>query len=501
MKTYNKQEIIDEYNNLCKLSNKKLTRAEYRKLDTSYSSTFIESIWGNWTNFVTEAEDTLLVTRTTLIKSFNNCTNKIVISYVNDGSTINEDFYYTLRNYCHINNAELGILWGKSIKKNKSFDKNTFDLLRPYLATKFIFEKDNSCLAQDFLIPSSQKNPLLNLDKLSTDIKTIIVGSNKQYLQILPYKQYDNYRVACSTGTLSIIDYKDTVAGHIDSKYHKFGAILLDWDENQSRYIVRNLIYNDDYLYDLDKRYTSKNCEKVDNLPGLVLGDLHLPDEDIDALNKTKEFINKYKPKYTMLHDIASWNSICHHNFGKALFNAQNITFENACLGNEMKAVVDRIWDLSKDCPNTEFKIVNSNHDAFVEKWLDTGEFVKDKTNARLGAELFMDYCDGKHILDQHLPKNFKYLPKNEEFKICGFIVSEHGDAGISGANGSPNAFNKTFENCIVGHTHSCEIREKTFYVGTLSKLMVNYNQKGMTKWVHANAIIHENQTVQLILI
>ena len=44
-------------------------------------------------------------------------------------------------------------------------------------------------------------------------------------------------------------------------------------------------------------------------------------------------------------------------------------------------------------------------------------------------------------------------------------------------------------------------IKEKTVYVGTLSKLIVNYNQKGMTTWVHANAIIHKNGEIQLILV
>lgn len=501
MKVYNKQEIIDEYNNLCKLSNKKLTRAEYRKLDTNYSSNFIEKIWGNWTNFVLEAENTLLVTRNKITKIFNKDIDKIVITYVNDGSIINENFYNTLRNYCHLNNAELGILWGKSIKKNQTFDKNTFDLLNPYLATKFIFERDTTCLAQDFLIPPTQKNPLLNLDKLSTDIKTIIVGSNKQYLQVLPYKQYTSYRIACSTGTLSLLEYKDTVAGQIDSKYHKFGAVLLDWNEEYQRYIIRNLIYNDDCLYDLNKKYTDKSCENIEELPGMILGDLHLPDEDENALNKTKEFINIYKPKYTMLHDVASWNSICHHNFGKALFNAQNINETNINLDTELSIVLNKLDKLGVDCPNTIFKIVNSNHDAFIEKWLDTGEFVKDKLNARIGAELFKKYLEHKNILSDLLPSNFEFFDKDKGYEIGGFIVSEHGDAGISGAFGSPNAFNKTFENCIVGHTHSPEIREKTIYVGTLSKLIVNYNQKGMTKWVHANAIIHKNETAQLILI
>lgn len=497
----NKADIVNYFKDLCESSNKRLSREEYRKLDPEYSSSLIEKIWGNWTSFIEEVEEKLLVARTNITKIFDKKTDKVVITYVNDGLDININFYKTLLTYCKKNNAKLGILWGKSIRKNKTFTRDVFNLLSLYLATRFEFEKDKGCIAQDFLIPPTQKNPLLNLDKLSTDLKTIIVGSSKQYMQILPYKQYSTYRIAYSTGTLSTVEYKDTVAGHIDARYHKHGAILLEWNEEQQRYITRNLIFEKGCICDLNKCYIIDKVITKKDLPAMVLGDLHLPDEDPNALKKTEEFINTYNPKYTMLHDIASWNSICHHNFGKALFNARNITFENACLGNEMKVVVDKIWNLSQTCRNTEFKIVNSNHDAFVEKWLDTGEFVKDKTNARLGAELFMNYCDGKYILNPHLPSNFTYLPKNESFEVEGFELSEHGDAGISGANGSPNAFNKTYENCICGHTHSPEIREKTFYVGTLSKLVVNYNQKGMTKWAHANAIIHENGTAQIIFI
>ena len=44
MKKYSKQEIIDEYNNLCSIANKRLTRTEYRNYNTVCSSTTIEGI-------------------------------------------------------------------------------------------------------------------------------------------------------------------------------------------------------------------------------------------------------------------------------------------------------------------------------------------------------------------------------------------------------------------------------------------------------------------------
>ena len=495
-----RHEIIEYFKDLCNSYGKKLLRTEYRDLNPVYSSSLIESMWGNWTNFIEEIGNVDKITRHNITKVFSKDLNKIVITSVNDGAYINLDFYNTLISYCAENEAELGILWGKSIKKNRTFNNDIFELLNPYLATKFEFKRDSSCIAQDFLIPTNQKNPLLNLDKLSTNLKTIIVGSTKQYLQILPYKQYTNYRIACSTGTLSELEYKETVTNQMDAKYHTFGAILLEWNEKCKRYIIRNLVYKNNCLCDLNFKYSKDKIEKIDTLPAMVLGDLHLPDEGKDILDKTIDFINKYKPKYTILHDIASWNSVCHHNFGKYLTLATNLDSTNTSLENELNIVIDKINNFASKA-HTEFKIVNSNHDNFIEKWLETGEFVKDKHNAVIGAKLFIDYVSGNNIFANKLPKNVEFLQKNKSFKVCGYELSEHGDCGISGASGSPNAYNKTFENCIVGHTHSPRLIENTVYVGTLSKLIVNYNQKGMTNWANCNAIIHENNTTQLIFL
>jgi len=497
----NRSAIIEYFNTLCGTCNKKLSRSEYRMLNPEYPSSLIEKLWGNWNNFMDEVNDTVIMTRTSLKKKFNKKADKIVISYVNDGTDINLDFFKTLKLYCKNNHAELGILWGKGIKKNVTFSRDTFDLLSEYLATEFTFEKDDKCIAKDFMLPLSQKNPLLNIDKLSTNINTVIVGSNKQYLKILPYKQYHDYRIACSTGGLSEIEYGDTISNCIDEKYHTFGAILLEWSKDKNRYIIRNLIFKNGCIHDLNKIYYNNKITTKKSLPGMVLGDLHLPDEDEKALSITEEFINKYKPEAVMLHDIASWNSVCHHNFGKCLTQVINMDEINTTLETELNDVLIRLRVFAKMCPDSNFYVVNSNHDNFIEKWLETGEFLKDKRNAKIGAKLFLDYSQGKNIFDGKLPENMKFLPKNKSFEICGFELSEHGDCGISGAGGSANAFNKTFENCIVGHTHSPEIREKTFYVGTLSKLIVNYNQKGMTTWVNANAVVHENGTAQLILI
>lgn len=497
MSKVSKEDIVDYFKSLCEQKHKKLSRDEYRKENPFYSSSLIENIWGNWTKFVNEISFNILRTNKTI--TFDKNVKRVVVSYIADGAILNEDFYLTLKNYCSQTNSELAILWGKSIKRNTPLEESTYKMLQNNLATEFKFDLDDKCLVRDYLVSPTLKNPLLNVDKLTTSYKTVIIGSPKQYLNILPYKQYDTFRVAYTTGTIGMPDYRDTIPGSVDAKYHTFGAILLEYQDELKRYIPRNLIFENNELHDLDKLYTKNSVKTIKEIPGCVLGDLHLPDEDEEALDKTSSLLNRLNPKVAMIHDVASWSSISHHDLYKYLTKIQNENKYTISLEAELKAVNEKLTKFTSKHKNTEFKVVSSNHDSFVEKWLNTGEFIRDTKNAKIGAKLFAKYLENGNILDEYLPKNVQLLPKNSSFRICGFELAEHGDAGISGAKGNPRLFDKGFEKIISGHTHSPQIFGSSVIVGTLSKLKLCYNQQGLTTWAHCNAIIHENGTFQLI--
>lgn len=98
-----KTEILNEFNELCKLAGKKLSRGEYRTMNPTNSTSLIEKIWGTWKNFMEEADFTLQLTRVASTKVFNKKANKVVITYAMDGSEINVDCFTTLLNYCKEN--------------------------------------------------------------------------------------------------------------------------------------------------------------------------------------------------------------------------------------------------------------------------------------------------------------------------------------------------------------------------------------------------------------
>lgn len=498
---YDKTDILEIYNELCELAGKKLTREEYRDINPKYSSYLIETLWGNWNNFVNEAETYFNKPERDLVATVDKNVKDIVITHVADGSSINLNFFKTLLNYCNKTKSKLYILWGKGFNKKDIFQNDIYSLLKPYLCTEVILKGDTSCLIKDFNISTTQKNPLLNIDKISTSINTVILGSSKQHLQILPYKNYNPYRVACSTGTISLPNYKENVSGYLDEKNHCYGAIKLTYDEDKKRYVIRNLTYEKQYIYDLDTYYDETKAYKNKELEAMILGDLHLPDEDESAFLKSQSYISSLKPKYVVIHDVASWNSISHHEATKYLTKVKNKTPMNLSLEIELNCVLEKLKKLALTFPKVNFKIVNSNHDEFINKFLDSGEFIKDSINSKIGAKLYIDYLENKNILTPYLPSNVNFIPKNTSFSIQGYELSEHGDSGISGSPGSINAFVKSFDKIVIGHTHSPQIQNKTVVVGTLSKLVMNYNVKGMTKWMHANCILHKNGSFQLIFL
>ena len=112
MKTYNKEDIIEDYRNLqLQFPDKLLTRSEYRKFG-EYSTSLIEKLFGNWTNFVKEVGFNTKMNRYEIIKKSRS--KKIIISSIIDGLDINEEAFNILKTYARWNGAELFLFWTKN---------------------------------------------------------------------------------------------------------------------------------------------------------------------------------------------------------------------------------------------------------------------------------------------------------------------------------------------------------------------------------------------------
>lgn len=500
-----KDDIIAEYKQLCEAMQKdKIPRDEYRKYGKS--THLVDNLFGSWGEFMKLVGQTTYQTRATanIVKKTN--ADKVVVTFAADGQQIDKECLDTLINYSKINSCDFFVLWGKGIKSKKSggFSKEDYKKIKNYLATDIIFEKDNKCVAKDLKISCSAKNPLINLDKLSNYITTYIVGSPKQYLRTLPYHPSGSYKVARSTGTISIIDYDSTISGSLDRQHHTMGGLVLEYNNESKRYIVRELIYKNFIINDLGNIYTSKTTkapQKEENIPAMVLGDMHFPEEDEECVEKTISIINNLNVDKVILHDIFSLNSISHHDIDKPLVQATNSKTGFVTLDDEMKTAGKKLDAMAKRCPNATFIVIHSNHDDFISKYLNSNSFINDRPNVITAMKLFINIVEGNNPFSNYLTAdNVKFLPKYDSLEICGYELGEHGHGGISGAKGSPTSYSKTYCKSVSAHTHSPTTMETSVVVGTNSKLKLNYNG-GIANWAHDNVIIYGNGTHQHIFL
>ena len=492
-----REDIIQNYNDLCDTFEEKVTRDKYRKYG-NYKTSLIDKVFGSWKDFMSEISYQVTVGRGKQIIEKTTYSDKVLITSVVDGTDINEDCLKTLLNYARINNCEFYILWGKPIKSGKFFNEKTYNLIKPYLVTNLDFKLDTRCKAKDLFIPYNQKNPLINLDKLSNYVTTNIVGSPKQYMKILPYDYNDSYKLAWSTGTISEISYEQTISGQLDQQNHTFGALFLEYNSMVGRYNVRNLIYKDGEIIDLDNSYTATNVSKEKSIPAMVMGDLHLPEEDPESMNYAISIIRELNIKTVILHDIFSLNSISHHNFNQPLTRYLNRTLESKTLETEMLIASERLDNFVNNNPSTDFMVIHSNHDDFVTKYLNNCDFTHDTENVVAAMELFLDMVKGKNPLSKYLTaNNITFLPPGQSFQISDFELGQHGSCGIAGARGSAQSYSKTYTKSISGHTHSPATFETSVVVGTNSNIRLTYNKEGISNWAHNNALIHRNGTYQ----
>lgn len=500
---YNKQDIINDYLALCEsLEKDKISRNEYRKYG-AYKTSLIEKIFGSWTKFVSEINNVVVVSRNTNKQAIITNAKTLVVTSVIDGQPINHDYFQVLQNYCKLNNAELCILWGKSLKKS-TFSKEDYALIQDYLCTEVITPEAETCLIKDFEIPATCKNPLANFEKL-TKYSTIITASPKQYMKILPYDvNTSTYRIAWSTGTISYINNYSSINDFLNEEFNTFGAIKLMWSDDLHKYITTNLIYDEmtKTISDVNKVYTTDTVVDT-TVDGIVLGDLHLPEENPIYIKASIDLINQCMPISVMLHDWCSFNSINHHESHKYLTKILNQTEDNKTLEVELNLAVKKLYKIIDQCNDySTFFIVPSNHDNFLMKWLNDGEFVKDKANAVIGCKLFAKIAEGNHPFNGIIKPNSNlcYLWDEEGYVINGIEVGNHGHEGIAGAKASTKSYSKLYAKSITGHTHSPQIFENHYVVGTNSYLKLAYVNK-FTNWAFCNAIVHKNGTVQLFFI
>lgn len=423
----------------------------------------------------------------------------IVTSYI-PNADLNYEFIYTLQKCAEIEGAEL--LVGQCKNNYKSDKEHPFELtIQSELGDSLVtsFKQLNSKLAiHDFHESVNVIDPLSGIESDVADRGCLIVPFPRHRFKTVPRMLRESRapRAAWCTGTISHPYYKDTKSGSRMSRYHVYGALMVEI-ENDSHFNVRQLTWDGEGFYDLDKYYTKKGVTKGHSLAALSMGDDHAVFQDPYVMDETYKLIGKLNPAYLFRHDTFDACSVTHHLDGKHISKS----LVNLSLEEEARITSRSIYHVEAKFPKVNQVMVASNHPEHLDRYLDEGRYKDDHVNHILALELAWRKAEGKNVveylLNKYQPLNkAQFLARKQSFKVLGIEMGDHGDEGANGARGSSKEKGIVYSGkSVTGHTHSPEIGVYGNFVnGTSTFLSLGYTKdSGSSSWLNTHTMIYKN--------
>lgn len=490
-----KQDVINDFKKVLqdfqlKHGTNEISRDQYRHI-SKYGSSY-----ERFMSF-TELKQTFSVDLPT--KVFHK--KRFIISTILPNSKVNTNFISAMELYCKTNNAELILVPIRGVRNEVLFNEQDAKLYGKYFCTESIFNSNLRLVNTG--ITANNKNPIQSIKELGHKNYSVIAGSTKQCMELIPSIHKDKVHLVYLTGTCSDIIYKKNVTGHINSENNTMGALVVEIQDDKIFYI-RNVEWINGYFVDLNKAYYPNKVEKIE-AEAIVAGDFHLSgDEDTKALDLLKQEIKFLKAKKLFIHDFCSHNTINHHEQDNWVKMAKMMKkFINLEAEHDYTAKVFNDW--SEDLKHLDFYIVKSNHDRWLSRYIGNRNlWIHDNSNA-LYAHTLCGYAlmnmDPFELTMRHkIRRDIKiHFIQDKSFKIAGIELGLHGDIGNNGGMSSLRSLELSAGKCVVGHSHTPRILFKGFQVGTCTKLDLGYNVGG-SSWWNGNVSIYKDGHRQMLL-
>lgn len=418
---------------------------------------------------------------------------KFLITTAVVGAPVNELALVTAKKYCKENKAALLIIPAAdpAASVSEGLDENLLDELIVFENTKLNSNLEISAIK----LSAKQIMPQTGLARIGQRNNSFIFASPKQNLEFVPVSNNSLPHALMTTGAITNPAYHTTRymskrTAYIADYDHVMGAIVVEI-ENDREYHFRQVQFDSDGSFiDLGKKYhSSKKTTKV-NAEAIVLGDWHIGSTCPTVKRVTDLIIQDLSPKNLILHDCFNGFSINHHlshrKLTKARMNVMSLVDELALNKEEFTRL--------KKKHKSKITVVKSNHDEWIDRYLEECRYIDDPVNFRIALELSIAKYDGRDPYEFSVnDPDIRFLKRDEDFIISGIQLGAHGDI-----EGSLVRVEKSFSRAVVGHSHSAAILRGVYRVGTSTKLREPY-AKGPISWTNTHCVIYSNGQRQLI--
>ncbi len=431
--------------------------------------------------------------------------NRFVITSIVGGGSIQTDFYENLKLYCKENKAALLIEICEDPASTRKFR------VPPELAgEQFIFtdtQLNSNVFISSIKLSAKHIDPITGLARIGQRNGSFLYASPKQRLFFAPTGNAKLPHAIFTTGAITIPDYEterymSERTAYLAKNDHVIGAVVVEIEDDEVFHFRHIQADYDGGFIDLGDEYKDQKVNYV-TPEEFILGDWHSGETDPSVKMSIKEIIDCVKPKGIVLHDVFDGKSINHHEEKNKITKIQLFRDNKASLEDEIKGLVKDLEEISSWVERVT--IVKSNHDEFLDRFLQGGKWLNDQINGELCSKLATAMIEGKNPLKVACEMyglkatNIRWLERDEDYIVAGVQLGAHGDKGPNGARGSLKNLEAAYGNCIIGHSHSPGMLRQAVQVGTSGYLKQSYNKGSASSWFHTSCLLYKTGARQLI--
>lgn len=428
---------------------------------------------------------------------------RFVITTAVTESKVHKGFLAAINTYCKKENAGLIVMPTKSTGNSRW-------VLDSVLKDECFVMDDvqlNSNLKLLGLITAAKTtDPTTGLPRIGQRNGTFITASPKQRLKFVATGVNKLPHALMSTGAITVPSYDTASILNKKSEYiaendHIMGAIIVELDNNDAFHFRQIQADSSGNFVDLGILY-GKLGTKPMAPSAFILGDWHSGETDPIAATAFLQLSKKLKVDTLVMHDIFSGTSVNHHAAHRKIEQAKLASEGKLDLKSELQGLADDLHLIQTYAKNVV--VVKSNHEEFLERYLQEARYVDDPHNHRLALELAAAYFDGNNPVQYYVEKlsgvktKARWLKRDEDYSVAGIHLGNHGDLGANGARGSAVSLEAAHTNVVYGHSHTPEILRGAWCVGTTSLLTLSYN-RGPSSWFHTSCLVYPNGMRQLV--
>ena len=376
-------------------------------------------------------------------------------------------------------------------------------------------------------ITAKQINPLMGLDRYGPRGQSQIVGSPKIALRTVATMENDiNPHFLITTGAVTKPIYNSDRyikerTNEIAADDHMLGALILEKSQGSTRpslpgnpgfegfFHFRHIQYKEEAKGFTDRnKFYSVNGVQDAKILALSFGDTHVGVADPEVVRSLRPAIVELDPDRIALHDLFNGHSVNHHDRRNLINGARNFKNGSLDLEQELRSVVTFLNSLLSINSKVELRIVDANHNSWLHRWLNEGQFMFEPHNRTLGLELANVMVKGEDPLLYALkkfglesPKRVIMMKPGASWKEAGIEMAVHGHAGANGAKGSHPSFVRAADGMIYGHSHTYQRSNMTVNVGTGSVKRQGYNADGPSNHSQVIAAVSAHGEIQAFVL